>query len=258
MSLLKEADCSSLLYHPKYQDLASETLEIDRELRAIPMTSHSTLTSPISGSTSGDLSLTADPQSTSHVFHTSGSSGNPKPIPNQHFRSVASLPRRAAPSYLASKPTSEPPAESAAFTTTPLFHGGVSDLLRAWTARSVLYLYPTSDVPVTPQHIIDAVISCQNEVPDLPGIQLNAAQRAERADRFKVTAFLSVPYILTILAEDHDGPGMDLLRRMDYVSTGGAPLDTRLGDEMVKRGVRLVSRLGSSECGCKSDSVRPG
>lgn len=252
MSLLKGAECSSLLYHAKYEDLASETRDIGQELRTIPMAPHDSLTHQTGERLPEGLSFTADPESTSHVFHTSGSSGNPKPIPNQHLRSVASLPRRATPSYLAARPTSEPAAESAAFTTTPLFHGGVSDLLRAWMARSVLYLYPTSDVPVTPQNIIGAVESCQEGLQDPPGLQLDDAQRAERAHRFKVTAFLSVPYILTILAEDHDGPGMELLKQMNYVSTGGAPLDTKLGDEMVKRGVRLVSRLGSSECGCES------
>lgn len=42
-----------------------------------------------------------------------------------------------------------------------------------------------------------------------------------------------------------------MLACMDLVSTGGAPLPQATGDEMVERGIKLVSRLGSSECGCE-------
>jgi hypothetical protein len=107
-------------------------------------------------------------------------------------------------------------------------------------ARSVVYFYPTSDVPITVDNVVAAVQSCQ-------GVEGGE----ERRERFRASAFLSVPYILSILAEDLDGKGMEMLEEMDFVSTGGAPLDTKLGDAMVERGVRLVSRLGSSECGCE-------
>jgi acyl-CoA synthetase (AMP-forming)/AMP-acid ligase II len=201
-----------------------------------------------------------DPDSVSHVFHSSGTSGLPKPIPNTHARSVKVLPRRAPPSYLTSTDNSSsssdspsPPSESAAFTTTPLFHGGVSDLLRGWMARSMVYFYPTSDVPITMRNVVAAVQACQDPPPDLPTLpNLTGALLTERENRFNPTAFLCVPYILSTLVEDLEGDGMKMLQSMDYVSTGGAPLDTSIGDAMVERGVRLVSRLGSSECGCES------
>ena len=192
-----------------------------------------------------------DPNAISHVFHSSGTSGLPKPIPNTHAGTVTVLPRRALPSYISPSNDQDgmPPSESAAFTTTPLFHGGVSDLLRAWMARSVLYLYPTSDVPVTTQNVIGAVHACR--APPDPVDDYDAAKPSmlEREHRYKPTALLSVPYILSILAEDLDG--VRLLQGMDIVSTGGAPLDTSIGNEMVNKGVKLVSRLGSSECGCE-------
>jgi len=120
-------------------------------------------------------------------------------------------------------------------------------------ARSMVYFYPTSDVPITMKNVVAAVNACQAPPPDLPNLpKLNGHSLAERENRFKPTAFLSVPYILSTLVEDLDGDGMKMLQSMDYVSTGGAPLDTSTGDAMVERGVRLVSRLGSSECGCKS------
>lgn len=118
----------------------------------------------------------------------------------------------------------------------------------------MIYFYPTSDVPITTQHLVSSVDECQNS-PEGLGIDLTPAQEEERGRRFEVKAFLSVPYILTILVEDGEGKGLGMLKTMDYVSTGGAPLDTKIGGEMVQKGVNLVSRLGSSECGCKWDII---
>lgn len=116
-------------------------------------------------------------------------------------------------------------------------------------ARSMIYFYPTSDTPITSDHVVAAVMACQSLPPF--GLDVTDEQKRERAGRFRVGSFLSVPYILTILSEDLQGPAMEMLQKLDFVSTGGAPLDTRIGDSMVERGVRLVSRLGSSECGCE-------
>jgi len=117
-------------------------------------------------------------------------------------------------------------------------------------ARSMIYFYPTSDVPITESNVVASVQACQASPQSLKD-EITDKQGEERRYRFRVTAFLSVPYILTILSEDEDGSGMEMLKGLDYVSTGGAPLDTRLGDKMVSKGVNLVSRLGSSECGCE-------
>ena len=103
------------------------------------------------------------------------------------------------------------------------------------------------------KNVVAAVQACRSPPSDLPDLPtLSGPALAEREKRFKPTAFLSVPYILSTLVEDLEGDGMRMLQSMDYVSTGGAPLDTSIGDAMVQRGVRLVSRLGSSECGCES------
>jgi hypothetical protein len=63
-----------------------------------------------------------------------------------------------------------------------------------------------------------------------------------------------VPFILEMLSKDEKGSS--LLREMDLVSTGGAPLPESVGDSMVERGMHLVSRLGSSECGFLMSSWR--
>lgn len=247
LHLYQSTSSTHLVYHPKYSQLTQDVLKSHPETRLISL--------PESSKSHGDEELpilSLNPSFVSHVFHTSGTSGTPKPIPNTHKGSMSVLPRRAIPSYLpssASQTSSLAPSGSAAFTTTPLFHGGVSDLLRAWMARSMIYFYPTSDVSITTQNVVASVLSCQTPSDHLDGIDTEVE---ERENRFKVTAFLSVPYILSVLAEDLQGPGIEMLRGMRFVSTGGAPLDTAIGDAMVKEGVRLVSRLGSSECGCES------
>ncbi|ORX40318.1 hypothetical protein BD324DRAFT_655201 [Kockovaella imperatae] len=222
-SLLESTKSDHLLYHSKYQQLA-EQVESPARVTLLPSP---TAPRPCSR-------LPSYNHLTSHIFHSSGTSGNPKPIPHKHHVSTASLPRRALPDE-----PHGPPPEPAAFTTTPLFHGGVSDLLRAWMARSVLYLYPTSEVPITSRNVCLAVEACN---------------RGVETSRYRVNSFLSVPYILSTLADDSSG--VDLLKQMDLVSTGGAPLEKETGDKMVRQGIRLVSRLGSSECGFLLSSYR--
>ncbi|KAJ9115675.1 putative NRPS-like protein biosynthetic cluster [Naganishia adeliensis] len=232
-------ESKAVLYHSHYTNLsksASEVLDGIPSLRmpSLPLTNE--ISTEIS---SGWPTDPTDPlQVISHVFHTSGTSGTPKPIPHTHAASVSSLPRRRI---------GDPDTLTSSFTTTPLFHGGISDLLRAWMARSMLYLYPSSTTAVTAANVMGAFRAC-TEYPT------NASYTPP------ISAFLSVPYILTLLsptADPSDKEGATaMLARMEIVSTGGAPLDTAVGDGLVEKGVHLTSRLGSSECGFLLTSYR--
>lgn len=156
------------------------------------------------------------------TMHTSGSSGLPKPIYQLHRFWTASM-------------LSAPGRELSAFTTTPLFHGGMSDLLRSIQAGSSIFFHPTAD----------------------PGaLSTQAICSAITAYKQPISYFLSVPYILDMLFTDRADEGRKMLASMELVSTGGAPLPQQLGDDMVKQGIKLVSRLGSSECGFLMSSWR--
>lgn len=156
------------------------------------------------------------------TMHTSGSSGLPKPIYQLHRFWTASL-------------LTAPGRTLSAFTTTPLFHGGMSDLLRSIQAGSSIFFHPTADPgALSASAIVQAVAACGVEI----------------------AYFLSVPYILDMLFTDRSDEARRMLARMQLVSTGGAPLPQQLGDEMVEAGIRLVSRLGSSECGFLMSSWR--
>ena len=164
-------------------------------------------------------------------FHSSGtSSGLPKLIPQTHHGAVGVLPRlQVLPGSCSTPPST--------FTTTPLYHGGIADLLRAWSAASPLWLFPEDKAPITGK----TVLACSRGIEDFQRREPNLAPPVK---------YLScVPYVLQLLSDE---PKMaQKLQDMSLVGVGGAALHNDLGDHLVKNGVNLVSRFGSAECGCK-------
>ena len=163
-----------------------------------------------------------------YIRHTSGTStGLPKPIPQSHRAAVNVPPRLDG-------------HKDASFTTTPLYHGGISDCFRAWTSRAMIWLFPEKEVPITSSN----VLRC-----------LDCAQNLHRQSLTPtVKYFSSVPYVLQMLAADTGG--LNRLREMDIVGVGGAALPQIIGDDLVNQGVNLVSRFGSAECGFLLSSHR--
>ncbi len=164
-----------------------------------------------------------------YLHHTSGTStGVPKPIPQTH---------RAAAGVL---PTLDSDFDKATFTTTPLYHGGVADCFRAWTSGAMIWLFPGADVPITASNVLKS-LECTR-------------RSTETHQTPEVKYFTSVPYVLQMLAAE-DG-GLHSLRQMELVGVGGAALSQHAGDDLVQKGVKLVSRFGSAECGFLMSSHR--
>jgi thioester reductase-like protein len=166
---------------------------------------------------------------TAFLFHTSGtSSGLPKSIPQTHRAAVGVLPCLSA------------GGSPATFSTTPLYHGGIADCLRAWSSGATIHLFPGTQ-PITTTNILRAID------------QANAYAQGACTVKY----FTSVPYILQLLATDSEGSqGLSALQQMDLVGVGGAALPASLGDELVSKNVNLVSRYGSAECGFLLSSHR--
>ncbi|GAB7349481.1 hypothetical protein MBLNU459_g0193t1 [Dothideomycetes sp. NU459] len=164
-----------------------------------------------------------------YLHHTSGtSSGVPKPIPQTHRAGVGVL------------PMFPDGASKATFTTTPLYHGGVADLFRAWTSGALIWLFPGKGAPITAAN----VVKC-----------LNAAAKGTHEDGLPpVKYFSSVPYVLQMVEADKQG--LEHLLNMDIVGVGGAALPAEVGDRMVEKGIHLISRFGSAECGFLMSSHR--
>lgn len=163
-----------------------------------------------------------------YLHHTSGTStGIPKPIPQSHRAAVGVLPTLDG-------------RRQASFTTTPLYHGGIADLFRAWTSNALIWLFPGKDVPITATNICKC---------------LDAASVAAADESIpEVKYFSSVPYVLQMMADDKNG--LAHLQRMDLVGVGGAALPAEVGDRLVDNKVNLISRFGSAECGFLMSSDR--
>lgn len=164
---------------------------------------------------------------TAYLRHTSGtSSGLPKPIVQKHWGAVGVLSR--LPGY----------EDVATFSTTPLYHGGLADCFRAWASTAMIWFFPEGVAPVTETNVIKAIQYARRNSPKA----------------VRVAYFTSVPYVLQSVAGDPEG--LKLLQTMELVGVGGAALAPSVGDQLVKQDVRLVSRMGSAECGFLMSSHR--
>ncbi|OAL24830.1 hypothetical protein AYO22_05619 [Fonsecaea multimorphosa] len=234
--LCKSCGVELMLYEEPYGDLATKasreaTQSDDRSLTAhgVPFAGENIL-QVIKHTPTGPLIPPVHVQETevAYLHHTSGtSSGVPKPIPQTHRAAIGVLPILDG-------------TKQATFTTTPLYHGGVADLFRAWTSNAMIWLFPGKDLPITAANVckcLDAALT-------------PAADGMAPETRY----FSSVPYVLQMLAEDKDGRSH--LQRMDIVGVGGAALPAEVGDSLVKDNINLVSRFGSAECGFLMSSHR--
>ncbi|KAF2669708.1 acetyl-CoA synthetase-like protein [Microthyrium microscopicum] len=169
---------------------------------------------------------------TAYFHHTSGtSSGSPKPIPQSHHGAVGVLPVFDGESM-------------ATFTTTPLYHGGPADIFRAWTSNALIWLFPSHKLPITPGNICRCLATS------------SAAAKTQRLP--PICYFATVPYILQMMSAQMSAEktAVASMQRMSLVSVGGAALSRKVGDVLVREGVKLVSRFGSAECGFLLSSHR--
>lgn len=100
----------------------------------------------------------------------------------------------------------------------------------------MMWFFPEGVVPITADNIIKAV------------------NFARSVDSTPVANFSSVPYVLQLLADTKQG--IKLLQSMDMVGVGGAALPDSIGNRLVELGIRLISRMGSAECGFLMSSER--
>ena len=221
---------STLVYDRVYESLAKETNEsiAGSSLELIPLPVKQAVEKNLfhGGTLAVRQVLESD---VAYLHHTSGTStGLPKPIPQTHRAAIGVL------------PTLNSGHETATFSTTPLYHGGIADCFRAWTSESMIWLFPGADVPITPSNILKSLV---------------CSHRSEETHRTpKVGYFSSVPYVLQTLAAEDEG--LNSLKDMKLVGVGGAALPQDVGDHLVQMGVNLVSRFGSAECGFLMSSYR--
>lgn len=104
----------------------------------------------------------------------------------------------------------------------------------------MIWLFPGADVPITASNILKS-LHC-------------ARKSAETHQTPEVKYFSSVPYVLQMLTAEVEG--LYTLKQMELVGVGGSALPQNVGDDLVQKGVNLVSRFGSAECGFLMSSHR--
>jgi thioester reductase-like protein len=235
--LCKSCQVSILFHSAPYSDLAAESvaaIEDDDPAqfkgKLLPLGMHEDIFQVIQQEPKSELPTPKiEETSIAYLHHTSGtSSGMPKPIPQSHRAAMGVLP------HLPDRPT------KATFTTTPLYHGGIADLFRAWTSDALIWLFPEREVPITARNI------CQC---------LDMASKSSSTNGSpSVGYFSSVPYVLQMM--EADDRGLELLKSIEVVGVGGAALPAEVGNRLVEKGVHLISRFGSAECGFLLSSYR--
>lgn len=234
--LCKACNVTAVFHDDVYSALAGQTIDLAREERltlnaiALPFSNDQDLPSVLAKAPDRIDNLpNVMPHDVAYLHHTSGtSSGVPKPIPQTHRAGVGVLP-----AFPDGKHT-------ATFTTTPLYHGGIADLFRAWASGAMIWLFPGKDIPITAANVTKCLES--------------AAWCTQKQGVPPVKYFSSVPYVLQML--EADKKGLRFLQGMDIVGVGGAALPTEVGDRLVTERVNLISRFGSAECGFLMSSHR--
>lgn len=236
--LCKTCGASILFYDPVYESLATsaeDLLRVDIGLRGVPLpwiTEDQDIYSFIKQKENQSVQFKSlweiSEHDVAYLHHTSGTStGLPKPIPQSHRAAVGVLPCLNG-------------SLEATFTTTPLYHGGIADCFRAWTSGAMIWLFPGKEVPITADNILKS-LAC-------------ADLSADKRQSPRIKYFSSVPYVLQMLATEEDG--LRKLKEMDIVGVGGAALPQEVGENLVQKGVNLISRFGSAECGFLMSSHR--
>ena len=236
--LCKTCDVETLFYDVIYQEQAKEASLIARNddgysLYAIelPFTTDASVFRLIESGERNEKTVknfSVSRNSVAYIHHTSGtSSGLPKPIPQTHHAAIGVLPHL--------------PSNKGTFTTTPLYHGGIADAFRAWTSDAPIWLFPGRDLSITASTVARCVRAAEK-------------YNAEIDSSSQVSYFSSVPYVLQLL--EGDEKTISLLQRMELVGVGGAALPVEIGDRLVEKGVRLLTRFGSAECGFLLSSHR--
>ncbi|GAD96718.1 NRPS-like enzyme, putative [Paecilomyces variotii No. 5] len=220
--LLQKTDTKHVVFQPslrsKAEELSSEGVSVieivKQEIYGQPFVDQK-----INTDLTPRFDLKAESQKPAWIFHSSGSTGLPKPVHITHRGALSNYRRNIE------------KLNMRCFLSLPLFHThGISSFFRAIITCKPIYLYNAS-LPLTKDYLVQCLE--QNEV----------------------ELFSAVPYALKALSESEKG--IELLRRLKFVMFGGSPCPDDLGDMLVDKGVNLVSVYGMSEAGPLMMSIRP-
>ncbi|KAH8819123.1 putative NRPS-like enzyme [Xylogone sp. PMI_703] len=216
--LLSDTGAKHIVFQQAFEDKIYDFPDVVR----IPIAKQVAYDGPISQDDTNltpSFDMSTESQNTAWIFHSSGSTGLPKPVRITHRGALANYQRNISKLSLR------------CLLTLPLFHThGIGSLFRAIITGKPVYFYNTS-LPLTKDYLVQIL----------------------EENNFEL--FAAVPYALKILSESNKG--VELLKRLRLVTFGGSPCPDRLGDFLTESGINLVSVYGMSETGPLMMSTRP-
>ena len=232
-SLLKATNATAIIHDvsPTATTTVKDIADI-ASIQATPMVTRPEFDVP---TTEAPLSrfFTAEEQkpTSALVFHTSGSTGMPKPIHLKHkdlARSVCST---------------GPPMDT--IVTRPLYHGwGHSCFLHALYCGKMTYLIDTSK-PARTEFLVEAFEAAQADfVPAVPNVLELLAQDPRGKQSLKNAQAVTT------------GKSSPALPRIPPTMVGGARIPDELGNSLISHGINFSATFGSSEAiGCFGTSM---
>lgn len=206
VALLEEMKCEFLVFSPRTQAVCDQIRQL-RKTKQVPLLVRQDYDIP-SNEPPFTHQVGYELQGASReifILHSSGSTGNLKLIhyTNQKFMMCLTLPL----------------GHTTAFSTLPCYHThGLAAPFMNWNKGKIVYLWDGT-VPQTHETVATALELSHPEV------------------------FMTVPYILKLLAEKQRG--IDLLKACKMVSFSGSGCPDELGDMLVSQGIHLGSAFGS-------------
>ncbi|KAH8704314.1 hypothetical protein GQ44DRAFT_692722 [Phaeosphaeriaceae sp. PMI808] len=157
------------------------------------------------------------------ILHSSGTTGMPKAVPQSHRYLLSYAPYSSF--EFDSRWSAQDEQKAIAFSTLPLYHcyGLLGPMISLSTGKPFA-IPPANRIPC-------------------------ATSTLECVDAVNARTLLIVPSILQAIMDLPNGKGLEALRKLDCVITGGGPLSKGTGDELVKERVKLMSGYGSTELG---------
>jgi acyl-CoA synthetase (AMP-forming)/AMP-acid ligase II len=204
--LLKDTNATHVIFQSPFREKICDAPEVV----SIPIINQAAYDRPFSQyqdtNITPNFDMSVESRNTAWIFHSSGSTGLPKPVRLTQRGALANYQRNIGRLSLR------------CLLTLPLFHThGIGSLFRAIITGQPIYFYNAS-LPLTKNYLIQILESHEFEL------------------------FSAVPYALKVLSESTKG--IELLKRLKLVTFGGSPCPDTLGDMLVDKGVNLVSRYG--------------
>ncbi|KAF1988941.1 non-ribosomal peptide synthetase/alpha-aminoadipate reductase [Aulographum hederae CBS 113979] len=215
LHLLETCKCSHVIAHPAFQPAMLRAKKTVSDLQILPFVSSTKLTiSEDDTATERTEAPFLDPArqsgKLSHIIHSSGSTGLPKPVEIRYGSSIIR-------SGVQFEPTDY------GFTCLPLFHNYGLYTLNFAIQSGIKGIFPAGEQPLTGSRLLQGL------------------------KKTKAKMLYCVPYTLKTLTEAEGG--IDVLKSLKQVTLAGSSCPESLGNLVSDAGVNIMNYYGSTETG---------